>query len=127
MKMRCVVLLLGLTLAMTACSKKDEPKEVQDINAVREELKAKVDRGKLTREEAIVQLAEAQAKYSSDKEEKDSKLSPELEALGKELKEKVGKGDMTDEEAMAAWLKATGIDKSSAKTKDSKDSVKEKK
>ncbi len=127
MKMLCYALFLGLALTSTGCSKKEEPNKVQDINAVRAELREKVDRGKLTKEEAIVKLAEAQVKYGSEKKDQDSKLSPELEAYGKELKEKMEKGDMTAEEAKDAWYKAAGIDKSSTKTKGSKDSVKDKK
>jgi hypothetical protein len=121
MKTLFLALILGLMLAMTACSKKEEPNKVQDINAVRAELKAQVERGKLTREEAIVRLAEAQVKYGSDKEEKDRELSPELEALGEELKGKVAKGEMTADEGKDAWYKAAG------KTEDSKDSEKDKK
>ncbi len=119
MKMLCVALLLGLTLAMASCSRKKDPAEPQDLESVRASLREEVAKGELTKEEAVVKLAEAQAGIGLKQEKEDSKLSPKLEALGKELKEKVAKGDMTDEEATAAWLKAAG------KTEDSKDSAKE--
>lgn len=119
-----VALILGLAFAMIGCGRKEKPNEVQDINAVRAELREQVDRGKLTREEAIVRLAEAQVKYGSKKKEAGSKLSPELEAYSNELKERVAKGEMTEEEAKTAWIEAAEKAKSSAKT--SKDPVKEK-
>ena len=128
MKTQFVALILGLTFAITGCSKKEEPNRVQDIDAVRAQLREQVDRGKLTREEAIVKLAEAQVKYGSEKkEEEDSKLSPELEAYGKELKEKMERGDMTADEAKDAWYKAAGETKPGAKSKGSKVSEKGKK
>jgi hypothetical protein len=108
------VLVLGLTCAITGCSKKKESYEVRDMNAVRAELREQVDRGTLTREEAIVKLAEAQARLGSKQRMKDWKPSPEFEALGKELKDKVDEGHMTAEEAKAEWMKAAGIAKSKA-------------
>ncbi len=122
MKTLCFALILGLTCAMTGCSKKKESHEVRDVNAVRAELREQVDRGKLTREEAIVKLAEAQARFGSKQRKKDWKPSPELEALGKELTEKVEEGHMTAEEAKAEWMKAAGIAKSQARAKKSNES-----
>jgi len=107
MKTCALVLCLGLVLSSAGCSKKEEPQEVQDYNSVRADLRAQVEKGTLTREEAIVKLAEARAKpksYAGNK--KKERLSPELEALGKDLKEQMAKGDMTEEEAKAAWIKA---------------------
>ena len=120
-----VALILGLAFALIGCSRKEKPNEVQDINAVRAELREQVDRGELTKEEAIVRLAEAQVKYGSKKEKVEGmKLSPELESYSNELKERVAKGEMTAEEATTAWIEAAEKAKSSAKT--STDSVKEK-
>jgi polyhydroxyalkanoate synthesis regulator phasin len=125
-KALCFALILGLALAVAGCSKKEKSNEVQDIDSIRAALKEQVDRGKLTKEEAMVRLAEAMVKYGSKekKEEEGSKLSPKLEAYGDELKERVAKGEMTAEEAMTAWMEAAEKAKSSAKT--SEDSVKEK-
>ena len=127
MKMLCYAVFLGLALNTTGCSKKEKPNEVQDINAVRAQLKEQVDRGKLTREEAIVKLVEAQVQYGSEKKEEGSELSSELAAYGKELKEKVQKGEMTADEAKDAWFKAAGETKSGAKTNESKDPEKDRK
>ncbi len=103
---RCLVL-LSLTLVFVGCSKKKEPEEVQDYNSVRADLRAQVEQGQLTREEAIVKLAEARANAKSyARKKKKETLSPELEALGKDLKEQMAKGHMTEEEAKAAWIKA---------------------
>ena len=101
-----LVLSLGLVLANAGCAKKEQPKAVRDYNSVRADLRAQVEQGQLTREEAIVKLAEAQAKAKSYARKKKERLSPELQALGKDLKEQVGKGDMTAEEARDAWVKA---------------------
>jgi hypothetical protein len=101
------ILNLWLVLANAGCAKKEEPREVQDYNSVRAELRAQVEQGTLTREEAIVRLAEAKADTKSDaRKKKKERLSPELEAYGEELKEKFTRGDMTEEEAKAAWVKA---------------------
>jgi len=117
MQTLCFALILGLTCAITGCSKKKESYEVRDVNAVRAELREQVERGKLTREEAIVKLAEAQARLGSKQRKKDWKPSPELEALGKELKDKVEEGHMTAEEAKAEWMEAAGTAKSKARPK----------
>jgi polyhydroxyalkanoate synthesis regulator phasin len=122
-KALCLALIPGLALAIAGCSRREKPNEVRDIDSVRAELKEQVDRGKLTKEEAIVRLAEAEVKYGSKKKEEGSKLPPELEVYGDELKERVAKGEMTPEEAKTAWMEAAEKAKSSAKT--SKDSVKE--
>ncbi len=121
------VLLLGLVLAMAGCSRKEKPKAVRDVNAVRAELRAQVDQGKLTREEAIVQLAEAQAKLGARERKKKWEPSPELQALGKELTAKVEEGHMTGEEAKAVWMEAAGKAKSGARAKQSNDSTETKK
>jgi hypothetical protein len=89
----CVVLVAGLTLAVAGCSGKKEPKEAQDLESVRARLRAEVARGKLTREEAIVRLAEAtrEAKLGSGGKgegKEETKLSPALEALSQQLKER---------------------------------------
>ena len=118
-----LALILGLAFALAGCSEKEEPKEVQDINAVRAELRGQVDRGELTKEEAIVKLAEAQVKYGSRKKEQGNELSPELEAFGKELKGQIASGKLTEEEAKAAWMEAIG--KAKVEKKGSKDSPKE--
>jgi uncharacterized lipoprotein YehR (DUF1307 family) len=103
-----LVIVFGASVAfgLVDCSKKEEPNEVQDVNAVRAELREQVERGKLTREEAIVRLAEARVEYGSKKKDADRKLSPELEAYGNDLKERVAKSEMTAEEAIAAWEEA---------------------
>ena len=107
----CLALLLGLALAMAGCSKKKEANKPQDLESVRASLREQVASGELTREEAVVKLAEAtkEAKFGSGSKDKDkdkAKFSPALEALGEKLKEQVGKGDMTAEDAKAAWIKA---------------------
>ena len=107
MHVTCLVLLLSLVFATVGCSKKEQPQEVRDYNSIRADLRAQVEKGQLTREEAIVKLAEAQAhKKSYARKKKKETLSPKLAALGKDLKEQVGKGDMTAEEAKAAWVDA---------------------
>ena len=90
-------------------------------------MRAQVEKGELTREEAIVKLAEARAKPKSYAGRKKEKFSPELEALGKDLKEQIDKGNMTEEEAKAAWIKAAGITKSKVKTKRTQESPEGKK
>jgi polyhydroxyalkanoate synthesis regulator phasin len=111
----CFLLILGLGIAIAGCSKK-EPNEAQDIESVRADLREQVAAGKLTKEEAIVRLAEAIAKHDSDGKDK-GKLSEELEALSKELKEKVASGEMSEEEATTFWIEATtkAKDKSNVK------------
>lgn len=124
----CFAFVLGLVFAMAGCSgKKEKPKEIRDINEVRAELRAQVDQGKLTREEAIVQLAEAEAKLGAIERKKEWKPSPELQALGEELKAKVDEGHMSGEEAKAAWMEAAGKAKSKARAKKRGDSTEVKK
>jgi len=118
-KILCVALLLGLTLAMAGCSRRKEPEGPQDLESVRARLKEQLASGELSKEEALVRLAVAQAELGSKHDKEDSKLSPELEALGNELKEKMAKGEISEEEAKAAWFKAGGITEESVKTKDS--------
>lgn len=122
----CLALILGLLVAMGGCGRKEESHEAEDLESVRAGLREQVARGELTREEAVVRLAEAtrDAKLGSGGKGK-GKLPAALEAYGKELKERVAKGEMTEEEAMTAWMKATEKAKSSAKAAD--DSLKEKK
>ena len=99
----CFVLTLCMAFTIAGCRK--EPEKAQDIESVRESLRGQVASGELTKEEAIVRLAEAKAKLGShNKDEK--KLSPELEALSKELKEQFDRGELSEEEAFAAWMEA---------------------
>ena len=103
------MLILCLAIVIIGCGK-EEPKEAQDLESIRADLREQVERGKLTREEAIVKLAEAQAKagfYDKDKEE----LSEEMEELTKDLKEQVASGEMTEEEAKEAWMEVFEKDK----------------
>jgi uncharacterized membrane protein len=116
-------LVLVLALATAGCSRKKEANEAHDLESVRASLRERVARGELTKEEAIVQLAEARAKFGPG-EKHEAKLSPALEAYGDELKERVAKGELTAEEAMSAWMEAAEKAKSSAKA--ANDSVKEK-
>ena len=122
----CLALSLGLLLTMGGCSRKKESHEAQDLESVRAGLREQVARGELTREEAVVRLAEAtkEAKLGSGGKRK-ATLPPALEAYGDELKERVAKGEMTEEEAMTAWIEATEKAKSSGKA--GNDSLKEKK
>jgi hypothetical protein len=87
----------------------------------------------MTKEEAVVKLAEAtkEAKLGSrrkGKNRKKAKLSPALEALSKELKEKEAKGELTAEEAKTIWIEAAEKTKakSSAKEPENKGAIKEK-
>jgi hypothetical protein len=122
-----LLLILVLTFAIVVLNRKKEPDKAKDIESVRVELREQVDSGKLTKEEAIVRLAEAQAYLGSDK--KDGKkyeknISPELEALGKELKEQLASGEMSEDEAKATWMEAAkgeyGTEKASYSGKESK-------
>ena len=126
-----LLLILVLTFAIAGLNRKKEPDEAKDIESVRAELREQVDSGKLTKEEAIVRLAEAQAYLGSDK--KDGKkydkkyeknISPELEALGKELKEQLASGQISEDEAKAAWIEAAkgeyGTEKASYSGKETK-------
>ena len=123
----CFVLILGLVFALAGCSKKKEPTKPQDLESVRAGLREQVASGELTREEAVVKLAEAtkEAKLGSRAKDK-PKRSPALEALGEKQKEQVAKGELTEEEAKAAWMEAAGKIKAKAETKSSEDSAKEK-
>ncbi len=120
----CVVLVAGLTFTITGCSRKKEPIEAKDLESVRARLRAEVARGKLTREEAIVRLAEATKKAKLGSGGKgEAKFSPALEGFSKELKERVAKGELTTEEAKAAWMEAA--EKAKSRAKAANDSVKE--
>jgi len=125
-KALCLALSLGLALTMAGCSKKKEANKPQDLESVRATLREQVASGELTKEEAVVRLAEAtkDAKFGSGGKDK-SELSPALEALGKELKEQVAKGELTSEEAKAAWMEAAGKTKTESAAKATKDSTKE--
>jgi uncharacterized membrane protein len=120
------MLILGLAFAITGCSRKREPGEVQDLESVRASLREQVARGELSKEEAIVRLAQAtkEAKLGSGGKD-DAKLSPALKALSEELKERVAKGELTEEEAKAAWMEATENVKVESRAKAPQDSVKE--
>ena len=126
-----LLLILVLTFAIAGLNRKKEPDEAKDIESVRAELREQVDSGKLTKEEAIVRLAETQAYLGSGK--KDGKkydkkyeknISPELEALGKELKEQLASGEINEDEAKAAWIEAAkgeyGTEKASYSGKETK-------
>ena len=121
----CVALILGLALAITGCSRKKEPYQAQDLESIRASLREQVASGELTREQAVVRLAEAtkEAKLGSAGKDK-PKYSPALEALSKELKGRVAKGELTAEDAKIAWMEAAGKAKSSATA--TSDPVKEK-
>ena len=88
-----------------AAGKRNRPRSAISIPSG-SELKEQVDRGKLTKEEAIVRLAEAQVRYGSEKKEGGGELPSELKAYGEELKERVAKGELTEEEAKTAWEEA---------------------
>jgi hypothetical protein len=103
------MLILVLSAVMDGCRRKSE--DVRDLNSVRAELREQVARGHLSREEAVVRLAEAtrEAKFGSRKKDRAPKkdaLSPELDALGKDLKARIDRGEMTEAEAKAAWFEA---------------------
>lgn len=104
-KTLCFVLVMGLVFAVVSFSRKKEPNAAQDIESVRASLREQVASGKLTREEAIVKLAEAIAKLGSWEKDKD-KLSQELEALGEKLKEQTDSGEITEEQAKDIWIEA---------------------
>ena len=130
MKTLCFALSLGLVLVMAGCGKKKEPNKPQDLEYIRASLREQVANGELTREEAVVRLAEAtkEAKLGARRKGKTGKkaeLSPALEALGKELKERMAKGELTEEEAKAAWMEAAGKAKAESSAKGTKDSAKE--
>ena len=101
-KILCIALILGLMFS--GCGK-DEPDQPRDLESVRANLREKVESDELTKEEAIVKLAEAEAKPDwGDKDKYES--SAELKELGEKLKELVDKGELTEEEAEAKtiWL-----------------------
>jgi len=122
----CLTLLLGVTLATTGCSRRNEPHEAQDLESVRARLREQVARGELTREEAVVRLAEATKEAELGSGGKDNAaLSPALETLSKELKDRVAKGELTAEEAKGVWMEAVESTKAESDIKRAKDPVKE--
>jgi len=122
----CLALIPGLALVVVGCSRRKEPHEAQDLESVRAVLRQQGASGQLTREEAVVRLAEAtkEAKLGSEGKDKD-KYSPALEALGKVLKERVAKGELTAEEAKAVWVEVAENAKSKSRAKGTKDPVRE--
>ncbi|UCD50219.1 MAG: hypothetical protein JSW27_22150 [Phycisphaerales bacterium] len=125
-KTLCLALILGLVLAMAGCSRKKEPNEAQNLESVRASLREQVARGELTKEEAVVRLAEATKEAKLGSGGKDgARLSPALEALSKELKEQVARGELTAEEATTVWMEAVEKAKAKSSVKGAKDSVKE--
>jgi len=100
-KTLCFVLILGLALTIAGCSRK-EPNEVQDIESVRANLREKVESDELTKEEAIVKLAEAEARLVSGDKDK-AEYSPAIKALWEKLEERVAEGELTVEEAKTIW------------------------
>jgi hypothetical protein len=116
------MLLIGLTLLISGCRK--EPDNPQDLESVREDLRQQVADGDLTREEAIVKLAEAKANigfHENDKKE----VSQELETLGNELKAQIENGQITEEEAKEKWIEAAKKAKVKSEGEKGEDSVKE--
>jgi hypothetical protein len=121
-KTLCFVLILSLMYS--GCGK-DEPDQPQDLESLRANLREKVESDELTKEEAIVKLAEAEAKpdwgdkdkYEGDKDKYEG--SADLKELGEKLKELVDKGELTEEqaEAKAAWIKAAEETKDKSGTK----------
>ncbi len=114
-KTLCFVLIIGLALTIAGCSRK-EPNEVQDIESVRASLREKVASGELTKEEAIVKLAEAEARLGSGDKDK-AEGSAELKELGEKLKEEVDKGELTEEEAKTIWTEEAENIKTKASAK----------
>ncbi len=111
----CAVLIAGLALTIGGCSRKKEANEALDLESVRASLKEQVARGELTREEAVVRLAEATKAATLGSGGKDkAEYSAALEALSTELKERVAKGELTEEEAKADWTEA--LEKAKTKT-----------
>ena len=115
-KTLCFVLILGLALTIAGCSRK-EPNEVQDIESVRASLREKVASDELTKEEAIVRLAEAEAKPDWGDKYKDEYYSPAIKASWEKLEERVAEGELTVEEAKTIWLEEAKEAKDKADTK----------
>jgi len=119
-KTLCFVLIIGLALTIAGCSRK-EPNEVQDLESVRANLREKVESGELTKEEAIVKLAEAEARLVSGDKDKDeyykAEYSPALNALSKKLQERMAEGELTAEEAKTIWMEEAKNIKTKASAK----------
>ncbi|MCS1409898.1 MAG: hypothetical protein M2R45_03084 [Verrucomicrobia subdivision 3 bacterium] len=99
-------LCLGLALITGGCTKNSDITDAADIESLRAQLRDQVASGELTKEQAIVKLAEAtkDIKFGrKDKKGDKTKLPPELEALGKQLKEQMAKGELTEAEVKAKW------------------------
>ncbi|MHC4214533.1 MAG: hypothetical protein ACYSWP_14310 [Planctomycetota bacterium] len=119
-KILCIGLILSLMFS--GCDK-DEPDQPKDLKTVRANLREKVESDELTKEEAIVKLAEAEARLvwgDKDKDEyyKDKdKYSPALNALSKKLQERMAEGELTAEEAKTIWMEEAKNIKTKASAK----------
>ena len=110
-KILCIALILSLMFS--GCGK-DEPDQPQDLESVRASLREKVASGKLTKEEAIVKLAEAEARLVSGDKDK-AEYSPAIKALWEKLEERVAEGELTVEEAKTIWTEEAENVKTKAK------------
>ena len=99
-KTLCFVLILGLMFS--GCGK-DEPDQPKDLESVRANLREKVESDELTKEEAIVRLAEAEARLVSGDKDK-AEYSPAIKASWEKLEERVAEGELTIEEAKTIWM-----------------------
>ena len=113
-KTLCFVLILGLMYS--GCGK-DEPDQPQDLESVRANLREKVESDELTKEEAIVRLAEAEARLVKGDKDKDEYYSPAIKASWEKLEERVAEGELTIEEAKTIWLEEAKEAKDKADTK----------
>ena len=122
-KTLCFVLILSLMYS--GCGK-DEPDQPKDLETVRANLREKVESDELTKEEAIVKLAEAEARLvSGDKDkdwgdkDKDENYPdyPALNALWEKLEERVAEGELTIEEAKTIWMEEAENIKTKASAK----------
>ena len=114
-KTLCFVLILGLALTIAGCSRK-EPNEVQDIKSVRANLREKVESDEVTKEEAIVRLAEAEARLVKGGKDK-AEYSPAIKASWEKLEERVAEGELTIEEAKTIWMEEAKNIKTKASAK----------
>jgi len=112
-KILCIALILSLMYS--GCGK-DEPDQPQDLESVRANLREKVESDELTKEEAIVKLAEAEARLVSGDKDK-AEYSPAIKALWEKLEERVAEGELTVEEAETIWTEEAENVKTKASAK----------
>ena len=112
-KILCIALILGLMFS--GCGK-DEPDQPQDLESVRASLREKVESDELTKEEAIVKLAEAEARLVSGDKDK-AEYSPAIKASWEKLEERVAEGELTIEEAKTIWMEEAKNIKTKASAK----------